>query len=120
MGRLTFLHFLQRKGWLCGDLNYLQNLFVRSQYQDDYLDSVLEPLFFGILNTKQLIKLHLNGDAINVLDLITEPLYVFPTQSASDVLKLLRKNKIHMAVIKDEFGGTEGILTMEDLIENNS
>ena len=52
MGRLTFLHFLQRKGWLCGDLNYLQNLFVRSQYQDDYLDSVLEPLFFGILNTK--------------------------------------------------------------------
>ena len=52
MGRLTFLHFLQRKGWLCGDLNYLQNLFERSQYQDDYLDSVLEPLFFGILNTK--------------------------------------------------------------------
>ena len=52
MGRLTFLHFLQRKGCLCGDLNYLQNLFVRSQYQDDYLDSVLEPLFFGILNTK--------------------------------------------------------------------
>lgn len=52
MGRLTFLHFLQRKGWLCGDLNYLQNLFERSPYQDDYLDSVLEPLFFGILNTK--------------------------------------------------------------------
>ncbi|MBR3871932.1 MAG: N-6 DNA methylase [Paludibacteraceae bacterium] len=52
MGRLTLLHFLQRKGWLCGDLNYLQNLFVRSQYQDDYLDNVLEPLFFGILNTK--------------------------------------------------------------------
>lgn len=52
MGRLTFLHFLQRKGWLCGDLNYLQNLFERSSYQDDYLDSVLEPLFFGILNTK--------------------------------------------------------------------
>ena len=52
MGRITFLHFLQRKGWMCGDLNYMQNLFNRSQYQDDYLDSVLEPLFFGILNTK--------------------------------------------------------------------
>lgn len=52
MGRITFLHFLQRKGWMCGDLNYMQNLFNRSKYQNDYLDSVLEPLFFGILNTK--------------------------------------------------------------------
>ena len=52
MGRITFLHFLQRKGWICGDLNYMQNMFNRSAYQNDYLDSVLEPLFFGILNTK--------------------------------------------------------------------
>lgn len=52
MGRITFLHFLQRKGWMCGDLNYMQNLFTGSRYKDDYLDSVLEPLFFGILNTK--------------------------------------------------------------------
>jgi type I restriction-modification system DNA methylase subunit len=51
MGRITFLHFLQRKGWLCGDLNYMQNLFENSAYKDDYLDAVLEPLFFGILNT---------------------------------------------------------------------
>lgn len=54
MGRITFLHFLQRKGWMNGDLNYMQHLFERSRYQDDYLDSVLEPLFFGILNTRPL------------------------------------------------------------------
>ena len=52
MGRITFLHFLQRKGWMCGDLNYMQNMFENSAYKNDYLDSVLEPLFFGILNTK--------------------------------------------------------------------
>ncbi len=52
MGRITFLHFLQRKGWMCGDLNYMQNMFEHSAYKNDYLDSVLEPLFFGILNTK--------------------------------------------------------------------
>ena len=52
MGRITFLHFLQRKGWMCGDLNYMQNMFENSSYKNDYLDSVLEPLFFGILNTK--------------------------------------------------------------------
>lgn len=52
MGRITFLHFLQRKGWMCGDLNYMQNMFENSAYKNDYLGSVLEPLFFGILNTK--------------------------------------------------------------------
>ena len=52
MGRITFLHFLQRKGWMCEDLNYMQNMFENSPYKNDYLDSVLEPLFFGILNTK--------------------------------------------------------------------
>ena len=52
MGRITFLHFLQRKGWMCGDLNYMQNMFETSSYKNDYLDAVLEPLFFGILNTK--------------------------------------------------------------------
>lgn len=52
MGRITFLHFLQRKDWMCDDLNYMQNMFENSAYKNDYLDSVLEPLFFGILNTK--------------------------------------------------------------------
>lgn len=52
LGRITFLHFLQRKGWMCGDLNYMQNMFENSPYKNDYLDSVLEPLFFGVLNTK--------------------------------------------------------------------
>lgn len=52
MGRITFLHFLQRKGWMNGDLNYMQHLFERSTQKDNFLDAVLEPLFFGILNTK--------------------------------------------------------------------
>jgi len=51
MGRITFLHFLQRKGWMNGDLNYMQNMFENSPYKENYLDTVLEPLFFGILNT---------------------------------------------------------------------
>jgi hypothetical protein len=53
MGRLTFLYFLQKKGWLNNRKDYLQNLFKNSKYQDDYLDKVLEPLFFGVLNTKE-------------------------------------------------------------------
>ena len=53
MGRITFLHFLQRKGWMPGaDLNYMLHMFENSTHKEDYLDEVLEPLFFGVLNTK--------------------------------------------------------------------
>lgn len=51
MGRLTFLCFLQRKGWMNNDRNFLQNLYHTSPLQTDFLDAVLEPLFFGVLNT---------------------------------------------------------------------
>ena len=71
----------------------------------------------GILNTKQLIKMHLNGDKINLEEILTEPLYVFQTQAISDVLRQFRKKHIHMAIVKDEYGGNEGILTIEDIIE---
>ncbi|MFR9542342.1 MAG: TaqI-like C-terminal specificity domain-containing protein [Rikenellaceae bacterium] len=53
MGRLVFLQFLQKKGWMNGDLNYLQNLYNNSEYKDDFLEKVLEPLFFEVLNTKE-------------------------------------------------------------------
>ena len=51
MGRIVFLCFLQRKGWLGGDRNYLQNFFTNSTHKHNFLDEVLEPMFFGLLNT---------------------------------------------------------------------
>ena len=63
LGRLVFLQFLQKKGWMGvpaankdwkgGDLNFMANLFNKSTYQDNYLDQVLEPLFFNTLNAER-------------------------------------------------------------------
>ncbi len=53
MGRIVFLHFLQKKGWLNSNPTFLRDLFFFSPYQDDFLDQVLEPLFFGIFNTEK-------------------------------------------------------------------
>lgn len=52
MGRIVFLYFLQSKGWLAGNYHYMHDLFYNSDQQDDFLDKVLEPMFFGLLNTK--------------------------------------------------------------------
>lgn len=52
MGRIVFLHFLQKKGWLNGNPSFLRDLFLSSPHQVDFLEQVLEPLFFGIFNTE--------------------------------------------------------------------
>jgi hypothetical protein len=50
-GRIVFLYFLQRKGWLNGDKQYMHHLFYNSDKKDTFLDDVLETLFFCLLNT---------------------------------------------------------------------
>lgn len=50
-GRIVFLYFLQRKGWLDGNRQYMHDLFYSSDKKDNFLDGVLEPLFFEVLNT---------------------------------------------------------------------
>lgn len=52
MGRLVFLQFVQKKGWLGDNANYLRAKFSNYTCQDDFLDQVLEPLFFGVFNTQ--------------------------------------------------------------------
>ena len=50
-------------------------------------------------------------------DLISEPLFIHKTERIDDLLRELQTNKSHMAVVLDEYGGTLGIVTMEDILE---
>ena len=54
MGRIVFLYFLQSKGWLAGNLHYMHDLFydASDEAKGNFLDKVLEPMFFGLLNTR--------------------------------------------------------------------
>ena len=50
-------------------------------------------------------------------ELITPPVFVLKNEKIDDLLRLLQKNKAHIAVVLDEYGGTYGIVTMEDILE---
>ncbi len=71
----------------------------------------------GIIYTKDLIGMLEHRDLIILQDII-RPAYMVPeSKKISLLLKELQKNRQHMAIVIDEFGGTEGIVTAEDIIE---
>ncbi|MCX8095237.1 MAG: hemolysin family protein [Caldisericia bacterium] len=71
----------------------------------------------GILHAKDLLKIAFNNKNINIRDLLHPTIYVPDTKKTSELFKEMQKKKIHMAIVIDEFGGFEGIVTMEDLLE---
>ena len=71
----------------------------------------------GILYVKDLLP-HINKkDGFQWQNLIREPFYVPETKKINDLLKEFQEKKIHLAIVVDEYGGTEGIVTMEDILE---
>ena len=71
----------------------------------------------GVLYAKDLIP-HINkGPFFKWQTLIRQPYFVPETMKLDDLLQEFQKNKIHIAVVVDEFGGTSGMVTMEDVLE---
>ena len=71
----------------------------------------------GILYTKELIP-HLDaGDDFDWHTLLRTPYFVPEPKLIEDLLKVFQQRRIHFAVVVDEFGGTSGIITMEDILE---
>ncbi len=93
----------------------LEEGYSRIPVYDDDLDNIV-----GILYIKDLLKLVLEQSTENfrVTDYMRSALYIPETNRCKDLFHEFQKSKIQMAVIVDEYGGTSGIVTMEDLIES--
>ncbi len=86
--------------------------FSRIPIYDDTIDNIV-----GVLNVKDLIVQEKNNLQFNVLDYAREPFYTFEFKKIKEVLNEMKKTRNHMAIVLDEYGGTVGIITIEDLIE---
>ena len=81
-------------------------------YKDD-LDDVI-----GILYAKDLLAPLISGNTeVSILKVMRKPLFVPETMKTDEALEIMKKSKKHIAIVVDEYGGTAGVITLEDLIE---
>lgn len=71
----------------------------------------------GMLPTKAVLRNMLASKIVNVGSLMYDVQFVPRSMGISEILKLMKKTKNHIVIVKDEFGGTDGLLTMEDILE---
>ncbi|MFI5212166.1 MAG: hemolysin family protein, partial [Ignavibacteria bacterium] len=86
--------------------------FSRLPIYKDTIDNII-----GIIYTKDLISAAEHRDLITLQDIIRPAFFVSSTKQIGNLLKEMQRNKVHMSVVVDEYGGVEGLVTIEDIIE---
>lgn len=86
--------------------------FSRIPIYDETIDNIV-----GIFSLKELVITENNKQEFNALDYSREPFFTFEFKKIKEVFSEMKKSRTHFAVVLDEYGGTVGILTIEDLIE---
>jgi putative hemolysin len=71
----------------------------------------------GVLHTKDVMKSLIEGNKLNLKYLVRPAYFVPETKSISEILKEMQKHGERIAIVTDEYGGTEGVITMEDILE---
>lgn len=90
----------------------LQNPFSRYPVYDEGIDHII-----GVLHAKDLIRWSVTPELPLKEMIDTEPLIAYEFHSIKKIFRQMTKEKKHMAIVLDEYGGTEGIITHEDIIE---
>ena len=86
--------------------------FSRLPVFKDTIDNII-----GVIYTKDLISAAEHRELIALQDIIRPAYFVSSTKQIGNLLKDLQRNRVHMAIVVDEYGGVEGIVTIEDIIE---
>jgi putative hemolysin len=95
----------------------IRDIFLRERYSripvyEGDIDHVI-----GILSESDFFSQLVQGKEVNVRELLRTPLFVVESMRISTLLPELQKSKVHMAIVIDEFGGTSGLITLEDILE---
>ena len=92
----------------------VESTYTKFPVYDDDLDNIL-----GVVHVKDLLNAMRSAELRQSIarDFVREPLYVPETTSVNELLRNFRDNHQHIAIVMDEYGGTAGLVTLEDLLE---
>ena len=94
---------------------FLSEQYSRMPVYEKTLDNII-----GVINQKDFLKEYLaQGEKLMIRDIVQETVYFPHMLRISEVLRTMQKKKCHMCVVLDQHGGTLGIVTMEDLLEEH-
>ena len=100
-------------------IDEIMNIFINERYSripvyDKSIDNVV-----GIITEKDFFALYTQSDTKpnSIISIIQKALYISEMKPISEVLYEMQRSKIHMAIVKDQYGGTSGLVTLEDIIE---
>ena len=86
--------------------------FTRLPVYEDSIDNII-----GVLHLNDLLKELAKNDKADIRSILMEPVFVYRTTKLPSVLQALREANQHMAIVTDEYSGIDGIITMEDVLE---
>jgi magnesium and cobalt transporter len=71
----------------------------------------------GILHIKDLLRVLHGNESVDIQSLLRQPIFISPAMRVLDLLQEMRIRRLHLALVVDEYGGTDGLITIEDLVE---
>lgn len=95
----------------------IRDIIIKERYSripvyEDNIDNII-----GILQSRDYLEILSEGKTPDIKELVTEAHFIYKSKKLSDILADFKKNKLHIAIVTDEYGGMLGIVTMEDLLE---
>lgn len=95
----------------------IKNTFIEKQFSrlpiyDGSIDNVI-----GTISNRDFFAKYVSDPQFNIHDIIRKPHFVVGSMKIAKLLKELQQQKIHLAIVLDEYGGTAGIISIEDIVE---
>jgi len=91
---------------------FREEQFSRVPVYKDSIDNII-----GVLHVKSLFFYNSNNEKFDINKFMIKPYFTYEYKATTELFEEMRKNRVAMSVVLDEYGGTAGIVTMEDLVE---
>ncbi|WP_226086860.1 hemolysin family protein [Mesobacillus sp. S13] len=91
---------------------FIEERFSRVPVYEDNIDNII-----GFLSEREFFAEMIQNKEVNVREMLRQPMFVVKSMKIATLLPELQRTKSHMAIVVDEFGGTSGLITLEDILE---